>query len=286
MELGRVGVWNGRLRSDKPGVREEIQAAVAELDRLGYGAVWIGGSPRVHQAEPILQATTGLTVATGIVNIWDDDAATVAAEHARLTAAHPGRFLLGLGAGHSATVKEYSKPYSAMVEFLDGLDAAAQPVPKDERVLAALGPKMLTLAAQRTLGAHPYLVTPEHTATARERLGNGPLLAPEIKVVLESDPSRARLQAREHLAAYLQLTNYTSNLLRLGFTEDDLADGGSDRLIDATFAWGSDEAVRARIGEFQDAGADHVVLQVVGDSAALPRQAWRDLAEMLKLTPR
>jgi probable F420-dependent oxidoreductase len=283
MELGRVGVWNSGLRSEEPGALEEIKAAAAELDQLGYGAIWLGGSPKVHHAEPILQATTGLTVATGITNIWADDAATVAAAHARITAAHPGRFLLGLGVSHSFLTKEYRKPYSAMVAFLDGLDAAVQPVPKDERVLAALGPKMLTLAGRRARGAHPYLVTPEHTATARELLGDGSLLAPEIKVVPESDPGPARIRAREHLAIYLKLTNYTNNLLRLGFTEDDLADGGSDRLIDATFAWGGDEAVRARIGEFQDAGADHVVLNVVGGSAALPRQAWRDLAETLKL---
>jgi probable F420-dependent oxidoreductase len=286
MELGRVGVWNGGFRSEKPGAREEIKAAATELDQLGYGSIWLGLSPQVHDAEPILKATTGLTVATGIVNIWADDAAIVAAEHARLTAAHPGRFLLGLGASHSVLVKEYHKPYSAMVAFLDGLDAAVQPVPKNERVLAALGPKMLTLAGRRARGAHPYLVTPEHTATARERLDDGSLLAPEIKVVLESDPGLARIQAREHLAVYLQMINYTGNLLRLGFTEDDLADGGSDRLIDATFAWGGDDAVRARVAEFEDAGADHVVLNVIGGPAALPRQAWRDLAETLKLTPR
>ncbi|GAA3213534.1 LLM class F420-dependent oxidoreductase [Actinocorallia longicatena] len=278
MELGRIGVWSRELRSEDGSV--DIAAAAAELERLGYGAVWLGGSPSVHHARPLLEATSRLVVATGILSIWDGAAETVAAQRAELAAAHPGRFLLGIGASHSAMARDYSRPYSATAAFLDGLDAAPIPVPAAERVLAALGPKMLALAAARSRGAHPYLVTPEHTARAREGLGDA-LLAPEVKVVWETDPAKARELARGHLGIYLTLPNYTNNLLRLGFTEADFADGGSDRLVDAVFAWGSPDAVRARIEEYESAGADHVVVQVIAD--ALPLRAWSELAGTLGL---
>lgn len=282
--LKRVGVWSVGLRNDDPGAREEIQSAAAELEELGYGAVWLGSSPHPDHALPLLEATSDLVVATGIFRIWDQDAASIAARHAAITAVHPGRFLLGLGASHSSLVKQYSKPYSATVEYLDGLDAAATPVPKQERVLAALGPKMLELARDRALGAHPYLVTPEHTAKARAALGAGPLLAPEIKVAWGSDLAAARERARAHLAYYLRLPNYTNNLVRDGFTEEDLAGGGSDRLIDATFVLGGHDAVRDRVRAFFDAGADHAVLQVItADRMELPREEWREIAAALDL---
>jgi probable F420-dependent oxidoreductase len=285
MELGRVGVWNIGLRSEDPDARGEIADAAAELEELGYGAIWLGGSPGVQHAVPLIVATSRIVVATGILNIWEHDAATVARQHTELTSEHPGRFLLGLGVSHSAMVPNYRHPYSAMVEYLDALDAAAPAVPKNERVLAALGPKMLELARDRALGAHPYLVTPEFVSHARETLGRAPLLAPEAKVVVEADPGRARALARKHLAIYLQMENYTRNLLRLGFTEDDLREGGSDRLIDSCFAWGDLDNIRKRIAAFHDAGADHVAVQVIagGDRMNLPRREWRELAGALGL---
>lgn len=283
VDVGRVGIWSIGLRNDDPDAAAEIGEAAAELEELGYGAIWLGASPGVDHAVPLLRATARIAVATGILNIWAHDPADVAARRAALSAAHPGRFLLGLGASHAFAVPGYRKPYSAMVDYLDRLDAAGSPA--SERVLAALGPRMLALSRDRAAGAHPYLVTPEHTATAREVLGSGPLLAPEVKVVLETDAARARAAARRHLELYLRLPNYTNNLLRLGFTGDDFRDGGSDRLIDATFAWGDVEAVRRRMTAHYDAGADHVVLQVIGDDdrTALPRAQWRELAAGLGL---
>jgi probable F420-dependent oxidoreductase len=284
--LKRVGVWNVGLTNEDPAAREEIQSAAVELEELGYGAAWLGASPHPDRALPLLEATSELVVATGIFRIWDQDAASIAARHAAITAAHPGRFLLGLGASHSALIKEYAKPYSAMVAYLDGLDAAPTPVPKEERVLAALGPRMLELARDRALGAHPYLVTPEYAAKARATLGDGPLLAPEIKVVWGLDRPAAMERARKHLAVYLQMPNYTSNLLRNGFTEDDLANGGSDRLVEATFVLGGHDALRDRVGAFFDAGADHAVIQVVtGERLDLPREEWREIATVLDLPP-
>lgn len=285
--LKRVGVWSVGLRNEDPAAREEIESAAAELEQLGYGAAWLGSSPHPDHALPVLEATSNLVVATGIFRIWDQDAASIAARHAAITAAHPGRFLLGLGASHSALVKEYAKPYSAMVAYLDGLDSAATPVPKQERVLAALGPRMLELSRDRALGAHPYLVTPEYTAKARAVLGDGPLLAPEIKVVWGLDRTAALERARKHLAIYLAMPNYTSNLLRSGFTEEDIADGGSERLIEASFVLGGDNALRDRVGAFFDAGADHAVIQVVtGGRMDLPRKEWREIAAVLDLPAR
>jgi probable F420-dependent oxidoreductase len=281
MDLGRIGVWNSGLRDDDPRAAGEIREAAAELEDLGYGAIWLGSSPGVRHAAPLLAETSRIVVATGILNIWSYDPAEVAAQQAALAEEHPDRFLLGLGASHAGLVKDYRKPYSAMVEFLDGLDAAGSR-PAD-RVLAALGPRMLALSRDRSAGAHPYLITPEHTARAREILGTAPLLAPELKVVLETDPARARAAARGHLSIYLGLPNYTGNLERLGFGEKDFTDGGSDRLIDATFAWGDVDVVRERVEAHREAGADHVVLQVItADNASLPRRQWRELAAGLK----
>jgi probable F420-dependent oxidoreductase len=284
MELGRVGVWSIGLRSEDPEARGEIADASAELEELGYGAIWLGGSPGVQHAVPVIKATVRIVVATGILNIWEHDAASVAQQHATLTAQHPGRFLLGLGVSHSVMVPNYRNPYTAMVRYLDALDASVPSVPKNERALAALGPRMLELARDRTLGAHPYLVTPEFVAHSRETLGEGPLLAPEAKVVVNADPSRARAVARNHLSNYLRMENYTRNLLRLGFTEEDLSDGGSDRLVDACFAWGDLDTIRKRIAAFHDAGADHVAVQVITeDRMVLPRREWRELAGALVL---
>jgi probable F420-dependent oxidoreductase len=285
VELTRFGVWNVGLGNQDPAALDDVQSAAAELEDLGYGAIWIGGSPQVDRAVPLLEATSGIAVATGIASIWADEPVVVARKYAEVEAAHPGRFLLGLGASHAVLHQQYSKPYSAMVSFLDGLDAAEAPVPADRRVLAALGPRMLELSRDRARGAHPYLVTPEHTAEARRILGPGALLAPEVKVLLDADATTARATAREHLAVYLSLPNYLANLRRLGFTEEDLAGGGSDRLVDTTVAWGRHSAIRDRIAEYVDAGADHIVLQVVTASERmdLPRDGWRELAALLDL---
>jgi probable F420-dependent oxidoreductase len=280
--IGRYGVWSIGLRSEDPSRRGELGEAAAELEELGYGAVWLGGNSTARHALPLLEATGTLTVGTSIQSIWDYGAEESAASFAEVDAAHPGRFVLGLGVSHAKLTDRYRRPYSALVAYLDALDAAG--VPADRRVLAALGPKTLKLAAERAAGAVPYLVTVEHTARAREILGAGPLLAPELKVVLETDPDRARTLARETLAMYLALPNYAQNFLRLGFTEDDLADGGSDRLVDALFAWGGEDRVRERVDAFHAAGADHVALQVVAEGTrdALPREEWRRLAALLR----
>jgi probable F420-dependent oxidoreductase len=226
VELGRIGIWRRRDQLT-PRLAKEVEA-------LGYGAVWIGGSPPadLFLAEELLDATSGLAVATGIVNMWSAPATEVAASHHRVAAAHPGRFLLGVGIGHPEATPEYRSPYDTIVDYLDVLDAEGVPV--EDRALAALGPKVLALAAERTAGAHPYLTTPEHTRYAREILGDGPLLAPEQKVVLDTDPVAARALGRPAVdQPYLHLRNYTSNLKRLGWTDADIADGGSDALIDA-----------------------------------------------------
>jgi len=278
--IGRYGIWSVGLRSEDPSRGAEPAEAAAELDELGYGAAWLGGSSAVHHAVPLVEATSRLTVGTSIQSIWQYEAAESAAAFADLEASHPGRFVLGLGVSHAKIADQYRRPYSALVSYLDALDKAG--VPADRRVLAALGPKTLELARDRAAGSVPYLVTPEHTAQAREIMGEAPLLAPELKVILESDPVRARELARDCLAIYLPLPNYTQNFLRHGFTEDDLSDGGSDRLVDAVFAWGDDSAIRSRIETFFAAGADHVALQVVDGTPrdTLPRKAWRKLAAL------
>jgi probable F420-dependent oxidoreductase len=235
----------------------------------------------------VLRGTRTLIVASGILNVWQHDPELVAAERAQLADASDGRFLLGLGISHAPIVDRdepgrYRRPLATMRAYLESLDAAAPPVPPESRVLAALGPKMLELARERSAGAHPYLVTPEHTHRAREALGPERLLAPEQAVVLETDPDRARTLARGHLAIYLQLPNYTNNLRRLGFGDPDFAGGGSDRLVDALVAWGDEDAIVARVREHRDAGADHVCIQAVaGGGDGLPRDEWRRLAPAL-----
>ncbi|WP_329189416.1 TIGR03620 family F420-dependent LLM class oxidoreductase [Streptomyces sp. NBC_01428] len=283
--FGRIGIWSGALhasRVDEAG-RAAIVEAVAELEDLGYGTLWMGGSPSPEDAAALVAATRRVTVATGILSIWEHGAEEVAARVAAIDASARGRFVLGLGVSHDKLAPQYAKPYSAMVDYLDALDEAAQPVDGGHRVLAALGPKMLRLAADRSLGAHPYLVTAEHTAEAREALGPDALLAPELSVVLDPDLDRARTTARGMLETYLQLPNYTNNLLRLGFTESDFEDGGSARLLDALFALGDAERVGARAQEYFDAGADHIAFQALTASegrAGLPRAAWRELASV------
>jgi probable F420-dependent oxidoreductase len=250
------------------------------VEALGYGPFWLGGSPSLEQTRPYLDAGSTLPVATGILNVWQHQPADVARAHAELTRDFPGRFLLGIGIGHPEATSDYRRPLKTMREFFDGLDAAEPAVPREQRVAAALGPKMLDLAAERSLGTHPYFTTAEHTRFARERVGAGVLVAPEVAVVLDPDAARAREIAREYAATYLRLRNYTRNLLRFGFTEDDIGGGGSDRLIDAVIPHGPPDVVAAAVREHLDAGADHVCLQPLGHGPA-PLEDYRALAEVL-----
>jgi probable F420-dependent oxidoreductase len=278
--LGRVGIWARELRFDPdPGA---ITDAAAELDELGWSALWIPdvGGDVFGAVDLLLGATTSAAIATGILNIWVQDPAEVA--RATDERSEAGRFVLGLGASHAVLIDRYEKPLSAMRDYLDALDAATPSVPDGGRLLAALGPKMLALSGNRGAGAHPYLVPVEHTRLAREILGDGPVLAPELGVVLDPDPAGGRALARAHVADYLELPNYANNLRRLGYTEEDFAGGGSDRLVDAIVAIGDEEAIAARVQEHLDAGADHVCIQVVGPMGQpLPRETWRRLAPVV-----
>jgi probable F420-dependent oxidoreductase len=269
--IGKVGIWR---------VHRHGAGGLRELEALGYGALWLGGSPAPADARPFLEGTGTLTVATGILNVWRHDPADVAPEHAALNAEFGGRFLLGIGIGHPEATAEYRRPLATMRAFFDGLDSASPPVPRDQRVAAALGPRMLDLAAERSLGAHPYLAPVEHTRYARERVGPGPLVAPEVTVVIEPDAETGREKAREFIAGYLGRTNYRANLLRTGFTERDLADGGSDGLIDSVVPHGSTEEVAEAVRAHLDAGADHVCLQPVGHGG-VPLDDYRALARAL-----
>ncbi|WP_433462120.1 LLM class F420-dependent oxidoreductase [Spirillospora sp. CA-128828] len=274
INVGRLGIWRPWSQLD-PGLAKDIED-------LGYGAIWIGGSPAgdLDIADRLLAATDRIVIATGIVNMWSTPATEVAASYHRLNDAHGGRFLLGVGIGHPEATQEYRSPYETIVRYLDALDAAD--VPAGGRVLAALGPKVLRLAAERAAGAHPYLTTPEHTREARDALGEGPLLAPEQKVVLDADPGRARALAREMLGIYLGLRNYVNSFKRLGFTDADVADGGSDALVDALIAHGDAAALAGRLTGHLDAGADHVAVQVLTEPGGDPRPALRSIIETLR----
>jgi probable F420-dependent oxidoreductase len=276
IELGKIGIWTGL-----PAIGEENAGEAAKLvEDLGYGTFWLGFSPRLPSVRPLLAATSRLTVATGIVNVWQYDPATLAAEHAILRSEFPGRLLLGIGIGHPEATSEYARPLATMRAFFDGLDAAEPPVPREERCAAALGPKMLDLAAERSLGTHTYFSPVAHTRFARERIGAGALIAPELACVVDRERERARAAARGYAERYLARRNYTSNLLNFGFTEADFANGGSDRLIDAIIPHGSAEEIAAVARAHLDAGADHVCLQPVGVSG-IPREQWSALASAL-----
>jgi probable F420-dependent oxidoreductase len=282
MELAGVGIWSSQLRYGDPA---ESADAAAELDELGFKALWIPdvGGQVFDAVGRLLAATRRTVIATGILNLWMHSAGDVAQSYAALTAEHGDRFLLGIGVSHAPLIDavepgRYRKPLAATASFLDGLDAAPQPVPTERRVLAALGPKMLTLSATRARGAHPYLVTPDHTAAARSTLGEGPLLLPEQTVILTDDAEEARRIGIDWLRSYLALPNYANNLLRSGFSEDDVAHV-SDRLFDAIIAWGDEGAILRRVAEHRAAGADHVCVQVLlADPQAFPREQWRRIA--------
>ncbi|HPU38529.1 MAG TPA: LLM class F420-dependent oxidoreductase [Microthrixaceae bacterium] len=294
IDIGTYGIWTATLDAQLSAAAAD---AVAELDDLGFGAVWIPETvfrePFVHAAL-LLAGSTRIKVATGIVNRYGRDPLACNAAMQTLNEAFPGRFLLGLGVSHEHLVSwlrkhDYSKPYSGMVEYLDAMDSARffAPVgdPPAQMVLAALGPRMLRLAAERTAGALPYFVPPEHTAIARTTMGPEPLLAVEQMVVFDADPTTARDTARQHMAVYLKAPNYTNNLARLGFGPEDVADGGSDRLVDAVVAWGSVDSALTRVQAHLDAGADHVCIQVLDpDGSRMPMQEWNELSSALGLS--
>jgi probable F420-dependent oxidoreductase len=290
--IGRVGIWSGQFDfSPAPVVRD----AAREVQDLGYGALWTGeavGREVLTAAQLLLAATDSLVISTGIANIWARDALAMAAGQLALGEAFPGRFMLGIGVSHKPLLDvrglDYGKPLTFMRDYLDGMDRgydvyrAERPSPQPPRVLAALGPKMLELAAAKADGAHTYFVPPEHTAAARALLGRDKLLAPEQVCVLSTDPTAAREIARRHTTSYLRLANYTNNLKRFGFDDSDFADGGNDRLVDTICAWGEVDAIAARVRAHLDAGADHVAVQVlVDDRRGLPRKEWAELAPAL-----
>lgn len=276
MEFGRFGIWS----SYRPFGSERAGEAAKLAEQLGYSAWWVGGSPHVPDIRPVLEATSALVAGTGILNVWINDPAETAAADAVLRAEFPGRLMLGIGIGHPEATSDYRRPLPTMRAFLDGLDASSTPPPVPERCLAALGPKMLDLAAERTAGAHTYFVPCEHTRFARRRLGSGKLLAVELACVVDGDPVRARAVARSYARLYLGLRNYAQNLLRFGFSEDDIAHGGSDRLIDSIIPQGSAERVAEVARAHLDAGADHVCLQPLGEDG-VPRASWTALSKAL-----
>lgn len=291
MNLGRVGLWAFQLDLVPSSQAQEI---AVEIEEMGFGALWIPemiGRESFVSSTLLLSRTKTLVVATGIASIYARDALCANSAWNTVSEAFPDRFLLGLGVSHEVMVSglrghDYSKPYSAMKTYLDAMDnglfTAAAPSSPPQKVLAALGPKMLELAAERTQGAHPYFIPVEHTAYAREVMGNRGWLCPEQAVVLESDPQKAREIARGHMAMYLTLPNYTNNLKRFGFTDEDLADGGSDRLVDAIVAWGDEDSIASRVQAHHDAGADHVCLQVLPpDGTSVPIELWRRLAPVV-----
>jgi probable F420-dependent oxidoreductase len=276
-QLGQWGIWRGAYQ-----LTAELAAGI---EQCGFGALWVGGSPDgdLVKIEELLDATSRLTVGTSIVNIWKDGPHEVARSFARVQRRHPGRFVLGVGAGHPEATQHYERPYQTLASYVDTL--LGDGVPQDALVLAALGPRVLRLARDRAAGAIPYLVPPEHTRLAREILGPEPLLAPEHKAVLGTDLSRARALGRERVRMpYLGLVNYTGNLRRFGWTDADLSDGGSDALIDALVAHGTADQVAAQLARHLEAGADQVVVQLVTEPDADPLPGYRQLAQALKLS--
>lgn len=288
--LGRVGLW-APLRlwvNEGPATRD----IAAELEELGIDTIWLGNGPHaLDMVGALLQATHTVRVATGVLDVWAHPVGPTADHYLALNQQYPGRTLLGLGSGWRPDSADAPSPYTKLVSYLDDLDAAE--VPGEKRILAALGPRMLELAARRSTGAHPFLTTPGHTHRAREILGDGPLLAPEQKVVIETDARTARAIARSALNFYLTKPNYAASLRRQGFSESDLAAGGSDRLVDALVAWGSLDTVLARVDEHHRAGADHVAIQVLtanthapsAERRRLPHREYRELVAALSSAP-
>jgi probable F420-dependent oxidoreductase len=276
MQLGTFGVWTSHRAIGAENAAEAARLA----EELGFGAFWLGGSPQLPALRPLLEATERIVAATGILNVWQSEPERVASDFAELSGEFPGRVLLGIGIGHPEATSQYEKPLQSMRGFLDALDAAAAPVPHERRCLAALGPKMLGLSAERALGAHTYFVPVEHTRWARERHRELALLAPELACVLDHEVASARAKARAYAKLYLGLANYTRNLLNFGFDPEDIAGGGSDRLIDAIIPHGTADQIAVAADQHLAAGASHVCLQVVGVTG-IPRPEWSALASAL-----
>jgi probable F420-dependent oxidoreductase len=276
VDLGEFGIWTAyRLIGE-----ENAGQAAALAESLGYGTFWLGGSPRLASVRPLLEASERIAVATGIVNVWQYEPEALAAEYAGLAREHEKRLLLGIGIGHPEATSEYGTPLATMNSFLDGLDAAAPPVPRERRCLSALAPRMLELSARRGIGAHTYFVPVDHTRWARELLGPEALIATELACVIDEDRERARSTASSYAEGYLRLSNYTRSLRRFGFDDSDLAGGGSERLLDAIVPCGTAEEVAALARAHREAGADHVCVQPVGVTG-IPRGEWAALAEAL-----
>jgi probable F420-dependent oxidoreductase len=281
-EFGRYGVWASRRLW--PTDSGEIATAAAEIEALGYGSAWIGGSPPddLDLVETILAATSTLVVGTSIVDVWRSDPAVLSASHERLRNRFPGRFYLGLGSGHApsteATGQKYVRPLSRLRDFASSLTT-----PSSERLFAALGPKTLEATRELSGGALPYLVPPAHTADARQILGPDRLLIPEQKIVLNTDPVAARAAGRAGTKHYLELPNYLNNLRRYGLTDDDFTAEGSDRWVDTLVVWGDDDTVRKGVNAHFEAGADHVAIQALPapGTTGLPRAEWRAAAKVL-----
>jgi probable F420-dependent oxidoreductase len=279
MKLTKFGLWIGRS------VAEEQYGEAAKLaEDLGYGALWLGGSPRLPKLRLLLEASEQIVIATGIVNIWAYEPAELAEEFAAIDADFPGRVLLGIGIGHPEATQEYEKPLTKTKGFLDGIAASEHPVPRERMALAALGPKMLDLSYERTLGTHPYFTPPAHTSFARERLGTAALVAPELAAVIDHGDSDAAYEvARGYSSMYLGLSNYTNNLKRFGYTDEAIANGGTRELIDEIVPQGSAVQVAAAVHAHLDAGADHVCVQTLQPkgTTGVPADDWRALAEVL-----
>jgi probable F420-dependent oxidoreductase len=279
MKLTKFGLWIGRS------VAEEQYGEAAKLaEDLGYGALWLGGSPRLPKLRLLLEASEQIVIATGIVNIWAYEPAELAEEFAAIDADFPGRVLLGIGIGHPEATQEYEKPLTKTKGFLDGIAASEHPVPRERMALAALGPEMLDLSYERTLGTHPYFTPPAHTSFARERLGTAALVAPELAAVIDHGDSDAAYEvARGYSSMYLGLSNYTNNLKRFGYTDEAIANGGTRELIDEIVPQGSAVQVAAAVHAHLDAGADHVCVQTLQPkgTTGVPADDWRALAEVL-----
>jgi probable F420-dependent oxidoreductase len=277
MDFGDYGAWTTFQRIGSENAGEAARA----VEEAGFGTIWIGGSPRLAQMRPLLESSEKLVVGTSIVNIWGYDPADLVREYAEIEADFPGRVCVGIGVGHPEATSDYKRPLSNLEAFLDGIDAAAEPIPTDRRIIAALGPKMLTMSARRSLGTIPYFTSVDHTRFSRETVGPDALVIPEIACVIDEDVERARATAREYAKFYLALSNYTNALLEHGYDQADIEGGGSDRLIDHVIPHGSAADIAAAVREHVEAGADHVALQSVG-ADGIPASDWAKLAAALR----
>jgi probable F420-dependent oxidoreductase len=273
MEFGEIGVWTTFHHIDEADAGEAARAAEA----AGYGTFWLGGSPRLAQARSLLEASERLVVGTSIVNIWGYDPADLVAEYHLLEADFPGRVCVGIGVGHPEATSDYKRPFTAIQKFLDGIDAAAEPIPTERRIIAALAPKMLAMCEERSLGTIPYFTSVDHTRYAREQVGPDADVIIELACVLDEDTERARATARKYASVYLNLQNYTNALLEHGFDQADIEDGGSDRLIDHVIPRGTPAEVAERARAHREAGADQVAFQPLGRTG-IPADHWRALA--------